>query len=308
MQYLFIIIFVLLFVALLCLLKVNPFKPNQRIALTENILKEKRSRVTGQRIKKSDRALLRINTLLKESSCSRLRFNMMIIGAFLAGSAFGYLMFSSMLLSIATGIVFLPLPLLYITLKAQASERVEIERLENTMSIITLAYIGCDDIVKAVEQFNREKNRYVADNLRKITPLNEFVAETTMINCDVERALQVLSAKVNNRYFRQWLDMLTLCCEDRRLKFALMPIIDAMNDAKGMQIESDSLMAQTWRDYFFTVALMFAVIPILRFSNDMWFWILTQTFGGKALMLLMLLITLVTAFYVARFNKPVITS
>jgi hypothetical protein len=99
--------------------------------------------------------------------------------------------------------------------------------------------------------------------------------------------------------------MLILCYHDRQLKFALFPIIKAMNDAKSMQIESDGMMVRVWRDYLMTVGLMFSVIPMMRFSNAEWFSILTQTTIGKLLIVIMLLTALATAFYVMKITKPV---
>ena len=99
--------------------------------------------------------------------------------------------------------------------------------------------------------------------------------------------------------------MLILCNRDRRLKFALFPIIKSMNDAKSMQIESDSMMTRVWRDYLMTVGMMFSIIPLMRFSNAEWFAILTETPIGKALILGMLFTAIATAFYVMKITKPV---
>ena len=141
--------------------------------------------------------------------------------------------------------------------------------------------------------------------LRKPTPFDEFVSEIKLINPNIEHGLYRLSAKINNRYFAEWIKMLILCNRDRRLKFALFPIIKAMNDAKSMQIESDSMMARVWRDYLMTVGMMFSIIPLMRFSNAEWFAILTETSIGKALILGMLVTALATAFYVMKITKPV---
>lgn len=113
-----------------------------------------------------------------------------------------------------------------------------------------------------------------------------------------------LEAKIKNRYFSEWVKTLILCYNDRRLKFALFPVIKAMNDAKSMQIESDGMMVKVWRDYLMTAGLMFAVIPMMRFSNAEWFFILTGTTIGKLLIVLMLLVALGTAFFVMKVTKP----
>jgi low affinity Fe/Cu permease len=99
--------------------------------------------------------------------------------------------------------------------------------------------------------------------------------------------------------------MLIFCYRDRRLKFALFPVIKSMNDAKAMQIESDSMMARVWRDYLMTVGMMFSIIPMMRFSNAEWFAILTETSIGKLLIVVMLMTALATSFYVMKVTKPV---
>jgi hypothetical protein len=95
--------------------------------------------------------------------------------------------------------------------------------------------------------------------------------------------------KLKTGTLTEWVKTLILCHHDRRLKFALFPIIKAMNDAKSMQIESDSMMVKVWRDYLMTAGLMFSVIPMMRFSNAEWFSLLTRTAIGKFLIILMLL-------------------
>jgi len=141
--------------------------------------------------------------------------------------------------------------------------------------------------------------------LRKPTPFDEFVSEIKLINPNIEHGLYRLSAKISNRYFAEWVKMLILCNRDRRLKFALFPIIKSMNDAKAIQIESDSMMTRVWRDYLMTVGMMFSIIPLMRFSNAEWFAILTETPIGKALILGMLITAIATAFYVMKITKPV---
>lgn len=216
----------------------------------------------------------------------------------------GLLLFGSTGLALVTAVCVFPAPYFYLTVKSSTAAREEIEGLENTMSIITNAYAGCDDIIKAVELFVEEKNRYIPANLRTPTPFDEFISEIRLINPNVEHGLYRLSAKIKNRYFTEWVKTLILCHYDRRLKFALFPVIKAMNDAKSMQIESDGMMVRVWRDYLMTAGLMFSTIPLMRFSNAEWFSLLTQTAIGKLLIILMLMTALATAFYVMRATKP----
>lgn len=293
-----ILVFVLINLVLFLLLKLNPFTVEQ------NRLKKRRLHLTGTKLKISEQINIHFSTLFRQTRCTRKKFFVMVFASVVGGFVAGQLLFGSTGLASVMAICVFPAPYFYLTVKSSTAAREEIEGLENTMSIITNAYAGCDDIIKAVELFVEEKNRYIPAHLRTPTPFDEFVSEIRLINPNVEHGLYRLSAKIKNRYFTEWVKTLILCHHDRRLKFALFPVVKAMNDAKSMQIESDGMMVRVWRDYLMTAGLMFSTIPLMRFSNAEWFSILTQTVIGKLLIILMLMTALATAFYVMRATKP----
>lgn len=294
-----ILVFVLISVALFLLLGLNTF------AAEQNPLKKRRLYLAGTKLKISERIAIRFQTLFRQTECTRQKYLALTGAAAAGGFLAGILLFNSVDLAAVAAVCLIPAPYFYLTVKSAAAAREEIEGLENTMSIITNAYAGCDDIIKAVETYVEEKNRYLPVHLRTPTPFDEFVSEIRLINPNVEYGLYRLAAKIKNRYFAEWGKMLILCHRDRRLKFALFPIIKAMNDAKSMQTESDGMMVRVWRDYLLTAGLMFSVIPMMRLSNAEWFFILSQTTLGKLLIVIMLLTALGTAFYVMRITKPV---
>ena len=294
-----IVVFMLISLALFLLLGLNPFIAEQ------NPLKKRRLYLTGTKLKITERIAIRFQTLFRQTGCTQKKYLVMTGAAAAGGFLAGLMLFNSAELAAVMSVCLTPVPFFYLTVKSATAAREEIEGLENTMSIITNAYAGCDDIIKAVETYVEEKNRYIPVHLRTPTPFDEFVSEIRLINPNVEHGLYRLSAKIKNRYFAEWVKMLILCYHDRRLKFALFPIIKAMNDAKSMQIESDGMMVRVWRDYLLTAGLMFSVIPMMRFSNAEWFSILTQTTIGKLLIVIMLLTALATAFYVMKITKPV---
>ena len=293
-----ILVFVLINLSLFLLFKLNPFTAEQ------NQLKKRRLYLTGTKLKLTERIIIHFSTLFRQTRCTRKKFLVMMFASAAGGFMAGLLLFGSTGLALVTAVCVFPAPYFYLTVKSSTAAREEIEGLENTMSIITNAYAGCDDIIKAVELFVEEKNRYIPAHLRTPTPFDEFVSEIRLINPNVEHGLYRLSAKIKNRYFTEWVKTLILCHHDRRLKFALFPVIKAMNDAKSMQIESDGMMVRVWRDYLMMAGLMFSTIPLMRFSNAEWFSLLTQTAIGKLLIILMLMTALATAFYVMRATKP----
>ncbi len=296
--YSLIAVFALISLALLLLFRLNPF------AAEQNPLKKRRLFLAGTKLKITERIALHFSTLFRQTRYTKKKFLITVLVSAAGGFIAGILMFGSPGLAAVMSACILPAPYFYLVVKSSVTAREEIEGLENAMSIITNAYAGCDDIIKAMELYTEEKNRYVPAHLRIPTPFDEFVSEIKLINPNVEHGLYRLSAKIKNRYFAEWVKTLILCYHDRRLKFALFPVIRAMNDAKSMQIESDGMMVKVWRDYLMTAGLMFAVIPMMRFANKEWFFLLTQTGIGKLLIILMMLMALATAFYVLRATKP----
>jgi len=291
-------IFILICAVMFLLLRLNPFE------VDENPLKKRRLQLTGAKLKRTERIAIHFETLFRHTRCTQKKFLGMVLASAAGGFIAGLLLFDSIGLAAVMSFCLLPAPYFYLTVKSSTAAREEIEGLENTMSIITNAYAGCDDIIKAMELYVEERNRYIPVHLRNPTPFEEFVSEIRLINPNVEHGLYRLSAKIKNRYFNEWVKTLILCHHDRRLKFALFPIIKAMNDAKTMQIESDGMMVRVWRDYLMTAGLMFSTIPLMRFSNKEWFSILTKTVIGKLLIILMLVASLATAIYVLRATKP----
>jgi len=291
-------IFLSFTLAFFLLLKVNPFAPDR------NPLKQRWLYLSGAKLKLTERIILRFTTLFRQTGYTSRRFLLMVGGAFAGGFMAGILLFNSAGLAAVMAFCLLPAPYFYLNIKSAKAAREEIEGLENTMSIITNAYVSCDDIIKAVEAYVQEKNRYLPVHLRKPTPFDEFVSEIKLINPNIEHGLYRLSAKIKNRYFAEWIKMLILCYHDRRLKFALFPVIKSMNDAKTMQVEHDSMMVRVWRDYLMTVGMMFSVIPLMRFSNAEWFAILTGTAIGKGLIVVMLVTAMATSFIVLKVTRP----
>ena len=220
----------------------------------------------------------------------------MVACAGFIGVGVGDFLFCNGFLAIMTGLAALPIPYIIFKVKARWYKRNQDELLENTMSIITNSYLSCNDIIAAVNE-----------NLNKLdiyTPFAEFITEVTLIDSNIKRGLRKLELKIGNAYFSEWIDILVLSQEQSGdFRFILPAVVQSMNDAKKLQIEADTVMMAVWREYFVSIALAFSIIPLLRWSNAAWFDILVGTFIGKMLILLMLIMTLVSAFVVMKINR-----
>lgn len=213
------------------------------------------------------------------------------------GVGIGKALFVSAMLAVATGIVMLPVPFIIFKVRARWYKRNQDELLENAMNLITNSYLSCNDIITAVNEN--------LDKLDIYKPFAEFITDVTLIDSNLRRALRRLELKINNRFFSEWIDILVLSQEKSGdYRFILPAVAQSMNDAKRLQIEADTVMMSVWREYFMAILLSFSIIPLLRWSNSEWFSILVGSTGGKLLILLMLVLTIVTAFITLRINKP----
>jgi hypothetical protein len=251
------LIFILLYIAAAAVLL-----PSRKLSLTANALRERREGITNRKLSACERLTIRICAAAKNAGFSMRSYVVLTVIAAVAGTVLGNALFSAVELGVATGAAFLAVPYFFMLMRGQTAARKETEQFENAMSVITNAYMGCNDIVESFFSYVRERNRNRDPGQTETTPFDEFVTEVTLINPDVERGLYILEAKIRNYHFSEWIKMLRMCNGNSHLKFALPPIVKAMGDAKAMQIESDTQMSQVWKDYIMTVALMFGIIPL----------------------------------------------
>lgn len=269
------------------------------ISLSKQSAHEKKKNIDARFTKMGLKEKLRLaihNTVFMSGSSLKAFWIMVALAGF-CGVGLGRYLFRDGFLAVVTGLSALPIPYIILKVKARWYKRNQDELLENTMSIITNSYLSCNDILAAINEN--------LDKLDIYLPFAEFITEVTLIDSNIKRGLRKLELSIGNAYFSEWIDILVLSQEQSGdFRFILPAVIQSMNDAKRLQIEADTVMMSVWREYFISIALAFSIIPLLRWSNAAWFEILVRTFAGKMLILLMLVMTLVSAFVVMKINKP----
>ena len=284
------IIFLLLSFAMFLILDIKPVRRKIRISISKNVAEDKRKKVDEKyaRLKLNERVMISIRNTVTMSGFSLNIFWLFVLLSGLAGVIVGKFLFVETVLAISTGIIMLPVPYIILKIRARWYKRNQDELLENTMNLITNSYLSCNDIIKAVNE-----------NLDKLDipkPFEEFITDVT---------LQKLELKINNKYFSEWIDILCLSQEKSGdYRFILPAVVQSMNDAKRLQIEADTVMMTVWKEYFTSILLSFSIIPLLRWSNAVWFEILVGSAVGKTLIIIMLIMTLISAFLTLKINKP----
>lgn len=300
------LIFLILIIGLILVLDLKLPTPKMKIRRPAKKAKEKRIQINAElALNRFEKLYFRTDALLKKIGKGWKYMAKLSVACFALGILAGTLLFRDPFLATVTGIAFIPLSYLYLYIRTMDARQQELDELENTMSIITNAYMASDDILRAFQVYIDEKNRDVEERFRKITPFDEFVSDVLLVNPNIERALVILSGKINNVHFKNWIKNLILCTKDRNLKFSLLPVLNKMNDQKALQMESDTAMIAGWRNYIITVVVMFSILPLFKVIKQDMFLILTQTTVGKILVVAMILSALVTAAIVSKINKPI---
>ncbi len=173
------------------------------------------------------------------------------------------------------------------------------EKLESAMGTVTNAYVAGGDLIGAVE-----------NNLHLLSaPLDgvfrQFYTETQLIDSDIAKALRRLRERIDNRYWRDWCDVLIQCQRDRQLRFALPGIVSRLGEMRRAQMEADTAIQKQLGDYIITVMLVLGAIPLMGAMMPDWYTMLTTMPAGKITLAVVLAAVLATAIWVARLYRPV---
>jgi len=190
-------------------------------------------------------------------------------------------------------------PLIVIRIRTGDYVRSLNEKLESAMGTVTNSYIASGDLIGTVQS-----------SLHLLpAPLDgvfrQFYAETQLIDSDVVKALHRLRDRIDNRYWRDWCDVLVQCQRDRQLRFALSGIVARLGEMRRVQTETDTTIRKQLGDYIITVMIVLGAIPLMGAMMPDWYEMLTTTPAGKITLAVVLAAVLATAVWVARLYRPV---
>jgi Flp pilus assembly protein TadB len=171
--------------------------------------------------------------------------------------------------------------------------------IETALSIISTAYVRSGNIVNAVS----ENIGYLKPPVKDI--FAAFVSETTAINADIKAALRRLQGRIDNRIYREWVDCLIQCQDDRTLKTSLMPIVAKLTDVRIVNNELSTMLAEPRKEYWMMVLLIVGNIPLLYMLNREWFYTLTGTVLGKIILAVCGVVIAITALLMMKYTKPI---
>lgn len=173
------------------------------------------------------------------------------------------------------------------------------EEIETALSIITTSYIRSDDIVSAV----KENLTYLKPPVNSI--FRSFVGEATAIDSNIKKSLHRLKDKIYNAIFKEWVDTLIACQDDRTLNDTLLPIITKLTDVRIVNNELKTMLSEPKKEYFMMVAMVVGNIPLLYLLNKDWYNTLMFSTPGKFILAVCGVTILMTALLMAKYTKPI---
>ena len=191
------------------------------------------------------------------------------------------------------------LPFIYAKITISYYDKHIEEEIETALSIITTSYIRSDDIVSAV----KENISYLKPPVTGI--FKSFLGDATAISSDTKHALNKLKERIDNQVFKEWIDTLIQCQDDRTLKDTLLPVVTKLTDVRIVNNELKTMLYEPRKEYFMMVALVAGNIPLLYMLNKSWYSTLMDSVPGKLVFALSGAAILFTALLMMKYTKPI---
>ena len=217
---------------------------------------------------------------------------------FIAGAFFA-LMMNNVLLIPVLAVGFALMPFWYVLFTANFYKKQINAELETALSIITTSYLRSENFILAVEENADYLNPPVGDVFK------EFLAQTNLINADIELALENIKYKIASEVYREWIDAVIACQEDKTLKTTLTPIISKLSDMRIVSSELDILLYEPMKEFITMGLLLIGNIPLIYFLNKSWFDTLMNTMVGKGVLALSAGAFFISLAAVIRLTRPI---
>lgn len=294
----------LLISAIACFLDLNPERitgdimrmVSPKLTLKEKVKTARRGKQTGSLFSK----LTYVRTALANTGKAS-QFSLVCSGSlvlFLAGCVIS-LLINNLFLFPVLSVVMALIPFFYVQSALTYYDKHIKEELETSLSIISTSYIRSDDIIAAVS----ENIIYIKPPIREI--FRGFLGETAAVSSDVKRALNNLKNKIDNEIFREWVDTLLQCQDDRTLKDTLLSVVGKLTDVRIVNSELKTMLSAAKNEYWMMILLVVMNIPLLYMLNRDWFDTLLFSFPGKLILGICGTVILITALFMKKYTKPI---
>lgn len=203
-------------------------------------------------------------------------------------------------LMIIFGVLTATAPFFYIQERAKKKFKIIEENLPTSLGNIIAQYMSEEDFVIAVEkkidQLPNPLNRY----------FTTFVNEVQVLNISAVEALRNLKEKVNNYYFKEFIDLaIQTEVQGNELKYTMLTIPEDLRDIQQVQSEFDLIRKKYIRNFIATLIFFPLNLLILRAGYSRYYELLVYTLEGKIGLSVVVLILIGCIYLLYKYNKPI---
>ncbi len=191
------------------------------------------------------------------------------------------------------------IPFIYSSNTISTYEKHLKQEMETTLSVITNSYLRSDNIISAVE----ENLEYIKPPLKSV--FQAFIGDATAVSSNIKTALVNLKDKIEDDIFKEWVDVLIQCQDDRTINDTLLSVVAKLTDVRVVNNELKTMLQNARNEYWTMVLLVVDNIPLLYFLNKDWYQTLMFTTPGKIVLGICGAVILVTALLMLKFTKPI---
>jgi Flp pilus assembly protein TadB len=220
------------------------------------------------------------------------------VALFIVGTFFAMLLNNFLMIPVMA-IGFSLLPFWYVMFTANFYKKQLNAELETSLSIITTSYLRSENFILAVEENAPYLNPPVCDVFK------QFLAQANLINGSLELALESIKYKIANDVYREWIDAVIACQEDKTLKTTLIPIISKLSDIRVVSSELDILLYEPMKEFITMALLLVGNIPLIYFLNRSWFDTLMNTIVGQVVLAISAAVMFISLAAVIRLTRPI---
>lgn len=105
--------------------------------------------------------------------------------------------------------------------------------------------------------------------------------------------------------YREWVDAIMDCQEDKNLKSTLTPIVSKLSDMRIVSAELDNMLYEPLKEFMMMVALLLCNIPFIYFLNRDWYHTLMHTSVGKGVLSICTIVLFISISGVVKLSRPV---
>jgi len=190
-------------------------------------------------------------------------------------------------------------PWLYIIASATKFKRQLNDELETALSMITTSYLRTDNFLVSV----RENIGYLNYPVKEV--FEKLSVQSSLISSDLAALLEEMKNNFDNAVFKDWVDQVILCQNNRTLKSTLQPIVGRLSNVREVTGDMDNLMYAPLKEYIQMAAITVMIFPLTYFMSHEWFYTLMFTTTGQIIVAATILVIIVSLIAVVRSTRPV---